>query len=77
MTFSEIAAGSYGDKTIEFSTAMASAPHVVAMRSGAGTVGYDIQLATVNTSSSGFLLRCWNFGANSITPKIAWIAACQ
>ena len=76
MTFDSIAAGSYGDKQITFDTAMPSAPHVVATRSMAGTVGYDIQFATVNTSTSGALLRCWNFGSTAITPKAAWIAVC-
>lgn len=76
MTFDSIAAGSYGDKTITFSKAMPSAPNVVAMRSGAGTSGYNMQLATVNASTSGALLRCWNYGSAAVSPKVAWIAVC-
>lgn len=62
--------------TIEFSKAMARAPQVVAMRTNAGTVGYNMQLAVVNCTTSGFLLRCWNNEDFAITPKVAWIAVC-
>ena len=76
VTFDSIASGSYGDKSITFATAMPSTPHVVAMRTDAGTTGYNIQLATFNVSSSGAKIRCWNFGNTAITPKVSWVAVC-
>lgn len=76
MTFDSVASGSYGDKSITFEPTMPSTPHVVAMRTDAGTMGYDMQLATLNVSRSGAKIRCWNFGSTAITPKVAWIAVC-
>lgn len=73
-TFSNIAAGSYGDVQITFGHTFKNFPTVIAMRSSAGSVGYNIQLATANTSRSSCTIRCWNNGTGTITPSINWIA---
>lgn len=73
-TYSSIPVGSYGDVQITFGHTFKNFPTVIAMRSSAGSVGYNIQLATSNISKSSCTIRCWNNGSGTITPSINWIA---
>lgn len=76
VAFSNVAGSGYADKQVAFDSPMSAVPVVAAIRTNVGTVGYDMQLGSGNVTKNGFTLRCWNRGANAISPSVSWIAIC-
>lgn len=73
-TIGTINANAYKDVNISFSPTMVSVPNVVAMRRSAGSVAYDLAIATTNVTTSSATIRIFNLGSEAVSPSISWIA---
>ena len=73
-TIGTINVNAYKDVNITFSPTMDSVPNVIAMRRSAGTVGYDLAIATTSVTASEATIRIWNRGNEAVSPAISWVA---
>lgn len=72
----EVAASSYADKSVTFSTTFGKTPKVlVSLSTGSTAAGMgSIQCGTLNESATGFTLRIWNNDSSKRTPTVNWVA---
>ena len=71
---SGIPAGSSKDVTVAFGRTMPKTPSFVAMRGGAGVIGYNIAIATIGINQTEAYVRIWNYGNTDVDIWMQWMA---